>query len=136
MAVVVWVLLAVVVLAALLGLVGMRRRRRAGSKPTHLLDPSTVRPDVYVNGQQVPDRRREPRPTPRTPGLRHEEQVEDRGAVAFVPRRTDGPGAEAPATAHASSPEELGLDMTARSIPPVEPLPPIESLPPEREPGH
>lgn len=49
------------------------------------------RPGIYIDGTEIPDRRRIPRPPPKSPGLRAEEPIEDPFAIPFVPRPPDGP---------------------------------------------
>ena len=44
------------------------------------------RPSLYIDGRVVPDRRRERRPPPASPGRRAEDPLDDTLPVPFVPR--------------------------------------------------
>jgi hypothetical protein len=143
-----YLLLIALLVAAVLAVFATRR----GDKPPPVeqprVDPSAVRPEVYVEGRAIADRRREPRPLPRTSGLRQEPSLDDGGAVAFVPPPAAAPRNAVPTAAadvtppasptrQASSPEDLGIDLSA----PIPPRPraaspgEIDFLPPERAPG-
>lgn len=50
------------------------------------------RPEIYVDGSVIPDRRRERRPPPVSPGRRAEDSFDDNLPVPFVPRPTEDPG--------------------------------------------
>jgi len=52
------------------------------------------RPPIYIDGSVVPDRRRDRRPPPVSPGRRAEDPIDDPFPVPFVPRPVEGTGAE------------------------------------------
>ena len=47
------------------------------------------RPAIYIDGAEVPDRRRDRRPPPVSPGRRAEDPLDDPFPVPFVPRPVD-----------------------------------------------
>ncbi|HEY8740283.1 MAG TPA: hypothetical protein VIN56_06800 [Candidatus Dormibacteraeota bacterium] len=70
---------------------GFLRRRRAAPDISAELDRDLKgRPEIYVDGTVIPDRRSQRRPPPVSPGGRAEEPLEDPFPVPFVPRPPDG----------------------------------------------
>ena len=50
------------------------------------------RPAIYIDGTVVPDRRRDRRPPPISPGRRAEDPLDDPFPVPFVPRPVEDTG--------------------------------------------
>lgn len=66
-------------------------RRRGGDRPdiTGDLDRDIKgKPGIYVDGSEIPDRRSERRPPPKSPGRHAEDPLDDPFPVPFVPRPT------------------------------------------------
>ena len=63
-----------------------RRRQERRDAITEELDRDIKgRPGIYINGSVVPDRRRDRRPRPVSPGRRAEDPLDDPFPVPFVP---------------------------------------------------
>lgn len=68
------------------------RRRRPGDRPdirTELDRDLKGRPEIYIDGTVIPDRRGDRRPPPVSPGRRAEDPLDDPLPVPFVPRPAD-----------------------------------------------
>jgi hypothetical protein len=64
----------------------LRRRKDAGAKLGEELDRDIKgRTPIYIDGAEMPDRRKDRRPPPRSPGRRAEDPLDDPFPVPFVP---------------------------------------------------
>jgi hypothetical protein len=91
-------------------------RRRPGARPDIRADLDRDvkgRPEIYIDGTVIPDRRGDRRPPPVSPGRRAEDPLDDPLPVPFVPRPPDPAENGHHPAAHgneAATPAEAGAD--------------------------
>lgn len=72
----------------------LRRRDRQPDIAEELDRDIKGRPPIYISGSEVPDRRSQRRPPPKSPGRRAEDPLDDPLPVPFVPRPAPAPEGE------------------------------------------
>ncbi|MEA2682892.1 MAG: hypothetical protein QOK05_1220 [Chloroflexota bacterium] len=68
----------------------LRRREHQPDIRVELDRDVKGKPGIYVDGVEIPDRRSERRPPPKSPGRRAEDPLDDPFPVPFVPRPVAG----------------------------------------------